>query len=305
MSTSRYLNWSRPSPARHHPLRKQMSCIESFSGGGSTGRSLSVSNLSTVGAGGGADFATFVTAAIIHTNRFQQQSYQDPPKATLSRRPASATTSSARHASTSSATTMAKRLNNKVLTKQLSLDHHSPAAGHAWTTAAPATASRTALSTGAGLSAGQEVGQGHQNNPKSCVVKKRPPGLSVKNDAEPNEHTKKVLKQAKDSRINIKIFLGQTVQQQDSSDNGVSDTECSVIQREPATVPNLPQQQQQGNQKAEVENSDTATGMARNRHLHGQGHENGQKHGHEHGQESGQRHGLEHGHGNDQEQATT
>lgn len=185
MSTSRYLNWSRPSPARHHPLRKQMSCIESFSGGGSTGRSLSVSNLSTVGAtGSGADFATFVTAAIIHTNRFQQQqqSYQDPPKATLSRRPASATTSSARHASTSSATTMAKRLNNKVLTKQLSLDHHSPAAGHAWTTAAPAAASRTALSTGAGLSAGQEVGQGHQNNPKSCGVKKRPPGLSVKNE---------------------------------------------------------------------------------------------------------------------------
>lgn len=171
MSTSRYLNWSRPSPARHHPLRKQMSCLESFSGGGgsSTGRSLSVSNLSTVGTGGGADFATFVTAAIIHTNRFQQQqqSYQDPPKATLSRRPASATTSSARHASASSATIMAKRLNNKVLTKQLSLDHHSPAAGHAWTT---------------GLSAGQEAGQGHQNNPKSCVVKKRPPGLSVKNE---------------------------------------------------------------------------------------------------------------------------
>ncbi|EDS27631.1 conserved hypothetical protein [Culex quinquefasciatus] len=45
--------------------------------------------------------------------------------------------------------------------------------------------------------------------------------------------------------------------------------------------------------------------MARNRHLHGQGHENGQKHGHEQGQESGQGHGLEHGHGNDQEQATT
>lgn len=78
---------------------------------------------------------------------------------------------------------------------------------------------------------------------------------SKKNSTEPNEHTKKVLKQAKDSRINIKIFLGQTVQQQDSSDNGVSDTECSVIQREPAAVPNLPQQQQQGNQKAEVENS--------------------------------------------------
>lgn len=242
-----------------------MSCLEGFSGGG-TGRSLSVSNLSTVGGGANAaasaDFATFVTAAIIHTNRFQQQqsflqSAEGPPKATLSRRPASATTASARHGSATASAMAAKRLNNKVLTKQLSLDqHHAP--GHAWTTSAPNKVAN-------GLPAGQEGASqaGQIQNPKAsaAVVKKRPPGLSVKNDPEPNEHTKKALKQAKDSRINIKIFLGQpAVQHQDSSDNGVSDTECSVIQREPArtaTVPNLhqQQQQQQGNQKAEVENS--------------------------------------------------
>uniref|UniRef100_A0AAG5D6W3 Uncharacterized protein n=1 Tax=Anopheles atroparvus TaxID=41427 RepID=A0AAG5D6W3_ANOAO len=54
-------------------------------------------------------------------------------------------------------------------------------------------------------------------------------GAGIKNDGTELVGSKKALKPGggvggKDSRINIKIFLGQTVQQ-DSSDTGVSDTE--------------------------------------------------------------------------------
>lgn len=212
MSTSRYLNWSRPSPGRHHPLRKQISCFESFSSGG---RSLSVNNLSSVSADKSVDFATFVTAATIHKNRFQnyhtyhqahyrgtiisadtggsgtstQDSDGGPPKATPRRRPASAqTASSSSSASVLSGLTMAKKVNpqesRKVLTKQLSLDHlgaMGPAAGHAWTT----TASRTpSISASSSVSADQHCAD-QQQSPKVCAsssVKKRPPGLSVKNE---------------------------------------------------------------------------------------------------------------------------
>ncbi|XP_065084665.1 protein hunchback-like [Ochlerotatus camptorhynchus] len=306
MSTSRYLNWSRPSPGRHHPLRKQISCFESFSGGG---RSLSVNNLASVSADKSVDFATFVTAATIHKNRFQNyHTYHQahhrgtiitadtgtggsgsstlvsdggPPRATPRRRPASAHMTSSSSSSPSSSVlsglTMAKKVNThesrKVLTKQLSLDHPGalgPAAGHAWTTAAS-----RAPSIGGTSSVGVDHhGADPVQSPKVCAssgIKKRPPGLSVKNDIESSEHIKKALKQGKDSRINIKIFLGQTVQQ-DSSDTGHSDTECSPSLRNqphhpssqsPQPPPQQQQQQQQqeqpqeqqGNQKAEAENS--------------------------------------------------
>ncbi|EAT35813.1 AAEL012048-PA [Aedes aegypti] len=295
MSTSRYLNWSRPSPGRHHPLRKQVSCFESFSGGG---RSLSVNNLATsVSTDKSADFATFVTAAIIHKNRFQsyntyhQAHSRDPviisggtsttlgsdgpPRATPRRRPASAHTSSS-SSMLSGTSAMARKLNahesRKVLTKQLSLDHPNvgggPPAGHAWTT----TASRTASVCGPSPVGFDDQSHGVSKTCGSSGIKKRPPGAGVKNDAEPNEHIKKALKQGKDSRINIKIFLGQSVQQ-DSSDTGHSDTECSPNQSQQQqhhrnqNQSNSQQQQQQqqqqkqhnqqqqGNQKAEAENS--------------------------------------------------
>lgn len=215
MSTSRYLNWSRPSPGRHHPLRKQISCFESFSGGG--GRSLSVNNLASVSADKSVDFATFVTAATIHKNRFQNyHTYHQahhrgtiigadgtggsgsstlvsdggPPRATPRRRPASAhtTTSSPSSRTPSSSVlsglSMAKKVNThegrKVLTKQLSLDHPGalgPAAGHAWTSPASRTPSIGGTSS---IGADQQ-----QSSPKVCAnsgIKKRPPGLSVKNE---------------------------------------------------------------------------------------------------------------------------
>uniref|UniRef100_A0A182M289 Uncharacterized protein n=1 Tax=Anopheles culicifacies TaxID=139723 RepID=A0A182M289_9DIPT len=50
-------------------------------------------------------------------------------------------------------------------------------------------------------------------------------------DRSSDGNAKKGLKSNKDSRINIKIFLGQTVQQ-DSSDTGISDTEGAT----PTTV---------------------------------------------------------------------
>ncbi|XP_058831530.1 formin-J [Topomyia yanbarensis] len=289
MSTSRYLNWSRPSPGRH-PLRKQMSCFESFSSG--SGRSLSVNNLAPVSGDKSVDFATFVTAAIIHTNRFQNYpTYHQArrgdgsgtptfssgsPTVTVARRPASAHTtpapssSSSLSSGSSSSSGMARKMNEnrKVFSKQLSLDNSmligaGPAAGHAWTTSSSRAPS---IDVTGPVARDHEQSVSHQN-PKSGTisgVKKRPPGISVKNDTEQSERTKKTLKQDKDSRINIKIFLGQTVQQ-DSSDNGISDTECSTIQ--PNAPSNndqqqqqpLPQQQQQkhqtGNQKTEAENS--------------------------------------------------
>lgn len=218
MSTSRYLNWSRPSPGRHHPLRKQISCLESFSGGG---RSLSVNNLASVSADKSADFATFVTAATIHKNRFQNyHTYHQahhrgtiittadtgtggsgsstlvsdggPPRATPRRRPASAHTTSSSSLSPSSSvlsgSTMAKKVSThesrKVLTKQLSLDHPGglgPAAGHAWTT----TASRTPSIGGSSSVSTDQRGADQLQSPKACAsssIKKRPPGLSVKNE---------------------------------------------------------------------------------------------------------------------------
>ncbi|XP_053687016.1 uncharacterized protein LOC128736556 [Sabethes cyaneus] len=296
MSTSRYLNWSRPSPGRH-PLRKQMSCFESFSGG----RSLSVNNL-TSSANKSVDFATFVTAAIIHTNRFQNypayqqqnlsrrgsasieivEDNESSPSGKVNRRPASAhTTTSSSSGSTrsGSSSAMARRVNEgrKVFAKQLSLDSpmlngKGPAAGHAWTT--DSTSSRASSLSGGGggstspSSASKQPANQEQSSSGGSTtsgIKKRPSGVGAKNE-QTDERNKKALLQDKDARINIKIFLGQTIQQ-DSSDNGVSDTECSVLQatdtnqQRPTPKPNqLPQpahhQLSAGNQKTtEAENS--------------------------------------------------
>ncbi|XP_055626851.1 uncharacterized protein LOC129768927 isoform X2 [Toxorhynchites rutilus septentrionalis] len=237
MSTSRYLNWSRPSPGRH-PLRKQMSCIESFSS--HSGRSLS---------------AHRGTAFFGNDGGGIQPLSNGQPVATLRARPASATVRSSSASSSSSSSSfaassnaMAKRVNavgnGKVLAKQLSLDQQSstarqgPEAGHAWmtTTNAPSVScGQTVVTRGSDQCS---------ENPKINGIKKRPPGIGVKNDPEPNEHTKKVLKQGKDARINIKIFLGETVQQ-DSSDTGVSDTESSTNHTEPSPPQRLPQNPQQ------------------------------------------------------------
>ncbi|XP_062549493.1 myb-like protein I isoform X2 [Armigeres subalbatus] len=262
MSTSRYLNWSRPSPGRHHPLRKQVSCFESFSYGG--GRSLSAHSRGPViisAVSGGTDGSGTSTTL----------GSDGPPRATPRRRPASAHTSSSLSTSRSRASvlsgpsTMARKVSahegRKVLTKQLSLDHPNvasgPPAGHAWAT----PASRTASVCGSGPVAVEDQYHGPAKTCASSGIKKRPTGLSVKNDAEPIESIKKALKQGKDSRINIKIFLGQSVQQ-DSSDTGHSDTESSPNQSQQhhrsqnqQTHQQQQQQQQQSNQKAEAENS--------------------------------------------------
>lgn len=201
MSTSRYLNWSRPSPGRH-PLRKQMSCIESFSS--NSGRSLSVNNLASVPPDRSVDFATFVTTAIIHTNRFQNyhtyhQAHRGTaffgsggsgiphhpngqPVTTLRARPASATTSASSRPASSSA--MPRRVNapesRKVLAKQLSLDQSPttrqiPAPGHAWMTSDTSSVS-------GGLSVSPCESDQCFENPKINGIKKRPPGAGVKNE---------------------------------------------------------------------------------------------------------------------------
>ncbi|XP_055529493.1 nucleolar and coiled-body phosphoprotein 1 isoform X2 [Wyeomyia smithii] len=220
MSTSRYLNWSRPSPGRH-PLRKQMSCFESFSGGKSLSQNLSRRGSATFG--------------IVDDS--------GPPSDKVNRRPASAhttTSSSSGSSRSSSSSAMARRSHEgrKVFAKQLSLDSPmlsggtGPAAGHAWTTDSPS--SRTSTLSGGGSSttpSGTQKQQGERqqnHNGSTSGIKKRPSGVGVKDDPA-DERNKKALLQDKDARINIKIFLGQTIQQ-DSSDNGVSDTECSVLQ---------------------------------------------------------------------------
>ncbi|XP_055607493.1 AF4/FMR2 family member lilli-like isoform X2 [Uranotaenia lowii] len=300
MSTSRYLNWSRPSPGRH-PLRKQMSCFESFSGSGN-GRSLSARR----GSSGGSGTATPTSTTSTHMGG---------GSALTRRRPASASVSSSYGRSTRTQPLhgeMPKKVTadgpRKVsLSKQFSLDR--PAAGHAWTTTAPVSNSSRMTAAGGTALAGSGSaratistrttdndddiqiiddflgGYGDRNNYSSssgagngngfAPFDRRimaPPhaveGHGKKNHAKPSDQGEKPLNQGKDSRINIKIFLGQSVTQQDSSDNGISDTECSTT----ATTTTTAQRQQ----TARTNTSDNTT----NRQHHQQNEQQQQQRNH-------------------------
>uniref|UniRef100_A0A182XYW7 Uncharacterized protein n=1 Tax=Anopheles stephensi TaxID=30069 RepID=A0A182XYW7_ANOST len=244
MSSARCLNWSRPPPGRHPAaLRKQLSCVEPSApsplpGGG---RSQSVTTSTSTSPAGDTDFRHFlVTGAIIHSNRLQtyhtyNQAHRGASASLLRSRPASHTVGEDGHEqrrrpssasaggllSTADDRTGVRAGRRAILCKQLSLDRSilvasSIASGMA-TVAAGGTiplgvsADRDEMGDGWAFSRKQQQQQQQQRA-----------GAGTRNDADVN--AKKGLKSSKDSRINIKIFLGQTVQQ-DSSDTGISDTE--------------------------------------------------------------------------------
>ncbi|XP_052896867.1 uncharacterized protein LOC128303829 [Anopheles moucheti] len=244
MSSARCLNWSRPPPGRHPAaLRKQLSCVEPSSpsplpGGG---RSQSVTSSTPSPARADTDFCHFlVTGAIIHSNRLQtyhtyNQAHRGASASLLRsrpslpsgedgvdggqqrRRPASASASGLLTTPGDERTT-GRPGRRAILCKQLSLDRSILVASSI------ASGMATVASGGGGtLALGADrdevSGDGWAFNRKQ---QQQRPGAGPRNDSDGN--AKKGLKSNKDSRINIKIFLGQTVQQ-DSSDTGISDTE--------------------------------------------------------------------------------
>ncbi|XP_049290670.1 uncharacterized protein LOC125767803 [Anopheles funestus] len=266
MSSARCLNWSRPPPGRHPAaLRKQLSCIEPPSparrplpGGG---RSQSVTTSTPLPVRPDTDFCHFlVTGAIIHTNRLQtyhtyNQAHRGASASLVRsrptphggedgadgadvgqqqrRRPSSASAGGLLTTTTDERTTV-RAGRRAILCKQLSLDRNilvasSIASGMA--TVASGAGGTIPLAVGADRD--EMGGDGWAFNRKQQQQRS---ASGQRN--EPDSNAKKGLKSNKDSRINIKIFLGQTVQQ-DSSDTGMSDTEGAT----PTTVTAL----QQGN----------------------------------------------------------
>uniref|UniRef100_A0A182PQE7 Uncharacterized protein n=1 Tax=Anopheles epiroticus TaxID=199890 RepID=A0A182PQE7_9DIPT len=268
MSSARCLNWSRPPPGRHPAvLRKQLSCTDRpvsspcqpVPGGG---RSQSVT--SAVPTGGDTDFCHFlVTGAIIHSNRLQTyhtynqahrgasaslvRSRPSPPEEDRDggqqrqqrHRPSSASAGglSAGACDEQERTASGRTDRRAILCKQLSLDRSILVASSIASGMATVASGGTIPLTGVGSGDRDDLGDGwafSRKQPQQQQRQEQRSGAGTKNDAD----GKKGLKSGKDSRINIKIFLGQTVQQ-DSSDTGVSDTEGAT----PATVAAL----QQGN----------------------------------------------------------
>ncbi|XP_058066319.1 mucin-19 [Anopheles bellator] len=256
MSSARCLNWSRPPPGRHPVLRKQVSCIEPSVN--TAGPTTTTATAVTVTDGRRCDhFCQFlVTGAIIHKDRFQNyhtyhQAHRGGGSASSSAasivggqqqqrraRPASASSggggggggfsSPAPTGSDQERTRAANRRAN-LLCKQLSLDQSILVAA---TTTAAAAAGMAAVATATGPSVPsaeppEAGGWTFGRKPRAGVAASGGPLKSDMMDA--GTVGKKGLKSGKDSRINIKIFLGQTVQQQDSSDTGVSDTEGPSI----------------------------------------------------------------------------
>uniref|UniRef100_A0A182JUH8 Uncharacterized protein n=1 Tax=Anopheles christyi TaxID=43041 RepID=A0A182JUH8_9DIPT len=259
MSSARCLNWSRPPPGRHPAvLRKQLSCVDRpvsspspLPGGG---RSQSVTSTAPAR---DTDFCHFlVTGAIIHSNRLQtyhtynqahrgasaslvrsrpsaqEELHHDGGQQPLQlRRPSSASAGGLSVTACDEERTANGRAGRKaILCKQLSLDRSILVASSIASGMATVASGSTIPLTGIGGDR-DDLGDGWAFNRKQ---QQRSGG--TRNDTDGT--AKKGLKSSKDSRINIKIFLGQTVQQ-DSSDTGISDTEGTT----PTTVAAL----QQGN----------------------------------------------------------
>ncbi|XP_058123589.1 uncharacterized protein LOC131294763 [Anopheles ziemanni] len=261
MSSARCLNWSRPPPGRHPALRKQVSCSVEPSSSPSPAyypaptpaSPASVSSAQTGRLGrtaslpGPEDFCHqfLVTGAIIHTNRFQNYHTYDQARRGGSaslvrqrtivsdaaggqlRRPASASVGQARTAVAS----QPDRSRGAVLCKQLSLDQSILVQSSFASGMATVASGGGGGGSEQGVEAALLVGDVGERSAWSGFNRKQQQrvGAGIKTDAE-LAGCKKGLKTGgggggKDSRINIKIFLGQTVQQQDSSDTGVSDTE--------------------------------------------------------------------------------
>uniref|UniRef100_A0A182NHV0 Uncharacterized protein n=1 Tax=Anopheles dirus TaxID=7168 RepID=A0A182NHV0_9DIPT len=240
MSSARCLNWSRPPPGRHPAvLRKQLSCSEPSPtpppGGG---RSQSVTSATGPG---DTDFCHFlVTGAIIHANRLQtyhtyNQAHRGASASLLRTRPSLDVADGGqqqqqqqrrRPASASGLSTVdpdrptIRAGRRAILCKQLSLNRSILVASTiASGMATVASGGPLPLTVG---SERDELGDGWGFSRKQQQQQQQRTGAGTRNDSE--AAVKKGLKPSKDSRINIKIFLGQTVQQ-DSSDTGISDTE--------------------------------------------------------------------------------
>uniref|UniRef100_A0A499FWZ6 Uncharacterized protein n=1 Tax=Anopheles gambiae TaxID=7165 RepID=A0A499FWZ6_ANOGA len=272
MSSARCLNWSRPPPGRHPApvLRKQLSCVDrpvsspSPLAAPSAGRSQSVTS-----AAADTDYCHFlVTGAIIHSNRLQtyhtyNQAHRgasaslvrtrpsphveasDGARQQQHRRPSSASASSAggglsgTPAGDEERTTVGRAGRRAILCKQLSLDRSILVASSIASGMATVASGGTIPLSGVGGDRDDLTGDGWAFARKQQQQQRQEhrTGAGTRNDTD----TKKGLKSTKDSRINIKIFLGQTVQQ-DSSDTGISDTEGAT-----PTVAIAALQQQQGN----------------------------------------------------------
>ncbi|XP_041771387.1 uncharacterized protein LOC121593245 isoform X1 [Anopheles merus] len=272
MSSARCLNWSRPPPGRHPApvLRKQLSCADrpvsspSPLAAPSAGRSQSVTS-----AAADTDYCHFlVTGAIIHSNRLQtyhtyNQAHRgasaslvrtrpsphvdasDGARQQQHRRPSSASASSAGGglsgtlAGDEERPTVGRAGRRAILCKQLSLDRSILVASSIASGMATVASGGTIPLSGVGGDRDDLTGDGWAFARKQQQQQRQEQrtGAGTRNDTD----AKKSLKSTKDSRINIKIFLGQTVQQ-DSSDTGISDTEGTT----PTAIAAL-QQQQGGN----------------------------------------------------------
>ncbi|XP_035786613.1 uncharacterized protein LOC118463831 isoform X2 [Anopheles albimanus] len=253
MSSARCLNWSRPPPGRHPStsstttaaaaavLRKQVSCIERSPSGslpldagqGSLLFSASGSNNTTGGhrpttAHRGTSGSGSVTPLGYHHHQQQQQQ----PSASQRRRPASASaggTAGGIAVSADPATTPAsdptrtRPGRRAILCKQLSLDQSILVAATAASSIASGMAA-VASAAGDGQPDGSAIGERGWGFGRKQPSRIGTGAGGMKSELE-CASSKKGPKAGKDSRINIKIFLGQTVQQ-DSSDTGISDTEA-------------------------------------------------------------------------------
>uniref|UniRef100_A0A182ILU8 Uncharacterized protein n=1 Tax=Anopheles atroparvus TaxID=41427 RepID=A0A182ILU8_ANOAO len=182
-----------------------------------------------------------VTGAIIHANRFQNYHTYDQARrggsASLVRprivSEAGRGDSGGRHRPASASVGqrtpvggLPAEQRRAVLCKQLSLDQ-SLLVQSSFTSGMATVASDGGGEQG--VEAALLVGEGERTGWNGFNRKQQRVGARIKNDGTELVGSKKALKPGggvggKDSRINIKIFLGQTVQQ-DSSDTGVSDTE--------------------------------------------------------------------------------
>ncbi|XP_061498862.1 uncharacterized protein LOC5667352 [Anopheles gambiae] len=275
MSSARCLNWSRPPPGRHPApvLRKQLSCADrpvsspSPLAAPSAGRPQSVTSATA-----DTDYCHFlVTGAIIHSNRLQtyhtyNQAHRgasaslvrtrpsphveasDGARQQQHRRPSSASSAggggglSGTPAGDEDRTTVGRAGRRAILCKQLSLDRSILVASSIASGMATVASGGTIPLSGVGGDRDDLTGDGwafaRKQQQQQQQRQEQRTGAGTRNDTD----AKKGLKSTKDSRINIKIFLGQTVQQ-DSSDTGISDTEGAT----PTTAIAALQQQQQGN----------------------------------------------------------
>uniref|UniRef100_A0A6E8WB34 Uncharacterized protein n=1 Tax=Anopheles coluzzii TaxID=1518534 RepID=A0A6E8WB34_ANOCL len=275
MSSARCLNWSRPPPGRHPApvLRKQLSCVDrpvsspSPLAAPSAGRPQSVTSATA-----DTDYCHFlVTGAIIHSNRLQtyhtyNQAHRgasaslvrtrpsphveasDGARQQQHRRPSSASSAggcgglSGTPAGDEDRTTVGRAGRRAILCKQLSLDRSILVASSIASGMATVASGGTIPLSGVGGDRDDLTGDGwafaRKQHQQQQQRQEHRTGAGTRNDTD----AKKGLKSTKDSRINIKIFLGQTVQQ-DSSDTGISDTEGAT----PTVAIAALQQQQQGN----------------------------------------------------------